>query len=112
MNNPSFLPLGVRIGYYEHREPFGIAQTDRRQHMWVVGASGTGKSSFIQGRIQDDSLTGRGVGIIDPHGDLAQEVMAAVPPERVNDVVLLDRTATEWRVAGRVPQRGRNPDRL
>jgi hypothetical protein len=72
--------------------------------MWVLGASGTGKTSFIQGCLQADIKAGRGVGVIDPHGDLAQAVLAAVPPERVNDVVLLDMMDMAWPVALNVLQ--------
>jgi hypothetical protein len=110
MDDPEFLPLGMREGYHFHPEPFGIGQTDRRSHMWVLGASGTGKTSFIQGRIQADIAAGRGVGLIDPHGDLAREVIAAVPPERVGDVVLLDMADTDWPVALNVLQGAPTPE--
>jgi len=59
MNDPSFLPLGTRIGWYERREPFGIRQVDWRSHMWVIGGSGTGKTRFIQQQIQEDIRAGR-----------------------------------------------------
>jgi hypothetical protein len=78
--------------------------------MWVIGGSGTGKTRFIQQQIQEDLRAGRGVGLIDPHGDLAQAVLAAVPPERVNEVVLLDMTDTEWPVALNVLQGAATPD--
>jgi len=110
MHDASFLPLGQRIGWYDQRAPFGIAQTDRRAHMWVLGASGMGKTSFIQHCIQEDIRAGRGVGVIDPHGDLAQAVLAAVPPERVNDVVLLDMRDTAWPVALNVLQGASEPE--
>jgi Type IV secretion-system coupling protein DNA-binding domain len=110
MNDPSFLPLGTRIGWYERREPFGIRQVDRRSHMWIIGGSGTGKTRFIQQQIQEDIRAGRGVGLIDPHGDLAQDIIAAVPPERVNDVVLMDLSDTEWPVALNVLQGAPTPD--
>jgi hypothetical protein len=110
MNDPSFLPLGLRHGWYDARPPFGITQGDRRSHMWVLGASGTGKSSFIQSCLQQDIKAGRGVGVIDPHGDLAAAVLAAVPPERVNDVVLLDMMDTAWPVALNVLQGASKPE--
>jgi len=90
--DPSFLLLGTRIGYFEHHDPFGIRQEDRRSHMWVIGGSGTGKTRFIQQQIQADIQAGRGVGLIDPHGDLSLDILSAVPPERVQDVVLIDMT--------------------
>jgi hypothetical protein len=78
--------------------------------MWVLGASGTGKTSFIQHCLQQDIHAGRGVGVIDPHGDLAAAVLAAVPPERVNDVVLLDMMDTDWPVALNVLQGASEPE--
>src|SRR5919197_542508 len=110
MDDPVFLPLGRRLGWYDTRATFGITQSDRRSHMWVLGASGTGKTSFIQGCLQEDIRAGRGVGVIDPHGDLAEAVLAAVPPERVNDVVLLDMMDTAWPVALNVLQGAADPD--
>ena len=108
--DPSFLPLGTRIGYFEHRDPFGIRQEDRRSHMWVIGGSSTGKTRFIQQQIQADIQAGRGVGLIDPHGDLSLDILSAVPPERVQDVVLIDMTDTEWPVALNVLHGAPTPD--
>jgi type IV secretion system coupling TraD/TrwB family protein len=110
MPDPSVLPVGWKLGWYDSRVPFGIQQVDRRSHMWVLGASGTGKSSFIQGYLQADIQAGRGVGVIDPHGDLAEAVLRAVPPERVNDVVLLDMTDSAWPVALNVLQGAAQPE--
>ena len=110
MNDPSFLPLGWRNAWYDQRAPFGIGQMDRRSHMWVLGASGTGKTSFIERCLQQDIQAGRGVGVIDPHGDLAAAVLAAVPPERINDVVLLDMMDTAWPVALNVLQGASEPE--
>ena len=78
--------------------------------MWVIGGSGTGKTRFIQQQIQEDIRAGRGVGLIDPHGDLAQDIIAAVPPKRVNDVVFIDLSDTEWPVALNVLQGAPTPD--
>src|SRR6266516_1328299 len=112
MNDPSFLPLGWRNAWYDQRAPFGIGQVDRRSHMWVLGASGTGKTSFIERCLQQDIQAGRGVGVIDPHGDLAAAVLAAVPPERIKDVVLLDMMDTAWPVALNVLQGASEPETI
>jgi hypothetical protein len=112
MPDPGLLPLGWRHGWYDSRARFGIAETDRRSHLWVLGASGTGKSSFIQRCLQEDIKAGRGVGVIDPHGDLAEAVLASVPPERVNDVVLLDMMDTAWPVALNVLQGAHDPEAI
>jgi hypothetical protein len=112
MNDPTFLPLGLRHGWYDQRPPFGIGQVDRRSHMWVLGASGTGKTAFIQHCLQQDIQAGRGVGVIDPHGDLAAAVLAAVPPERAKDVVLLDMMDRAWPVAFNVLQGASEPEAI
>jgi DNA helicase HerA-like ATPase len=58
--------------------------------MHVIGASGTGKSTLLLNLILQDIENGDGVGLLDPHGDLIDEVMARIPDNRIDDVVLLD----------------------
>jgi len=62
----------------------------RPRHTYVLGASGTGKSTLLASMIDQDIRAGRGVGVLDPHGDLVSDVLARIPEERVDDVVLLD----------------------
>lgn len=66
---------------------FGIKQVDRRRHVWTIGKTGTGKSTMIANMAIDDLKKGRGVAIIDPHGDLVETVLDYVPKSRINDVV-------------------------
>ena len=84
---------GVVLGENEHLgEEVQVRLSDRvrMQHLHVVGASGTGKSTLLARMILDDIEDGRGVGVIEPHGDLVDEVLARLPPERLEDVILLD----------------------
>ncbi|MDX1535582.1 MAG: type IV secretion system DNA-binding domain-containing protein [Candidatus Spechtbacterales bacterium] len=67
-----------------------ISKEDRRRHMYLIGQTGTGKSSLMKNMIEQDILNGEGLAIIDPHGDLAEAALKAVPPERKNDVVFFD----------------------
>ena len=62
----------------------------RRRHLYLVGRTGVGKSTLLLNMLAADIAAGRGVGLIDPHGDLAEQVLAAVPPHRTNDVVVFD----------------------
>ncbi|MBN1827272.1 MAG: ATP-binding protein [Candidatus Eisenbacteria bacterium] len=62
----------------------------RSRHMYVVGASGTGKSTLLLHLINQDLESGQGLGILDPHGDLIDEVLGRIPENRVKDVVILD----------------------
>lgn len=66
---------------------FGIKQTDRRSHMYMVGKTGTGKSTLLETLIVQDIAADRGVALLDPHGDLVERVLAQVPTRRVPDVV-------------------------
>lgn len=70
--------------------PFGIMPGDRRRHVYVIGKTGMGKSTLLENMIYDDILKGRGVGVIDPHGDLAETILASIPKSRTNDVILFD----------------------
>ncbi|HRN70385.1 MAG TPA: type IV secretion system DNA-binding domain-containing protein, partial [Candidatus Woesebacteria bacterium] len=69
---------------------FGIKSKDRRKHMYIIGKTGSGKSTLIANMAIDDIRRGRGVGIIDPHGDLAETILEYVPKRRINDVVYLE----------------------
>ncbi len=93
---PSELPeegvfLGEHLASGRVRRVYCL-EDDRRRHSYVVGQTGTGKSTLFLGMIQQDVEAGRGVGVIDPHGELIEEVLATIPKEREGDVVYLDPT--------------------
>lgn len=69
---------------------FGIKTKDRRKHIYIIGKTGSGKSTLISNMAIDDIRRGRGVGIIDPHGDLTESILDYIPKRRVNDVVYLE----------------------
>jgi len=66
---------------------FGIRDEDRRRHLWAIGKTGTGKSTLIANMAIDDFKKGRGVAIVDPHGDLSETLLDYVPASRINDVI-------------------------
>jgi GTPase SAR1 family protein len=72
-----------------------FAPSDRSQHCYVIGATGTGKSTLLRRMIEQDIAGGEGLALIDPHGDLYEQVLSAIPARRKNDVVLLDFTDNE-----------------
>lgn len=74
---------------------FGIKNPDRRKHMYIIGKTGAGKSTLIANMAIDDIRKGRGVGIIDPHGDLCETILEFIPKRRMNDVVYLEPFDTE-----------------
>ncbi|MCD4760347.1 type IV secretion system DNA-binding domain-containing protein, partial [bacterium] len=67
-----------------------IKQDDRRRHMYEIGQTGTGKSVFLESLAIQDINEGRGVCVLDPHGDLAEKILAHVPKERAEDVIYFD----------------------
>lgn len=69
---------------------FGIKTADRRKHVYIIGKTGAGKSTLIANMAIDDIRRGRGIGIIDPHGDLCEAVLDYIPKRRINDVVYLE----------------------
>ncbi len=69
---------------------FGISTPDRRKHVYIIGKTGTGKSTLISNMAIDDIRKGRGIGIIDPHGDLSNTILDYIPKRRINDVVYLE----------------------
>lgn len=76
--------------YHRRHVRFGIKQPDRLSHAVVLGKTGTGKSSLLELLARTDIEAGRGFALIDPHGDLALRVAAAVPPELRAQLVYLD----------------------
>jgi len=66
---------------------FGIKNVDRRRHIWTIGKTGTGKSTLIANMAIDDFKKGRGVAIIDPHGDLSDILLNYIPKSRINDTI-------------------------
>ncbi len=96
---PSNLPTeGLLLGlseYRGHKYEVRIKAQDRRRHMYVIGKSGSGKSVFQASMIKQDIEAGRGVCVIDPHGDLVDECLEYVPKERADDVIYFDPADTE-----------------
>lgn len=76
--------------YHNNFEVFGLKRADRRRHLYVVGKSGSGKSKLLELLIKEDLESGKGVGVLDPHGDLVDNVMEFVPKDRIKDVVYFD----------------------
>ena len=73
---------------YRRREvQFGIKQKDRLAHMYIIGKTGTGKSTLIEILARQDLEAGRGFALLDPHGDLVERLLEAVPPARQKDLI-------------------------
>ena len=86
--------IGHRHGWGDEI-PFGMEPGERRQHVYVIGQTGTGKSTLLRNLILQDIEAGRGVAVIDPHGDLAHEILDHIPSRRTDDVVYFDPSASD-----------------
>jgi DNA helicase HerA-like ATPase len=75
--------------------PVVFSREERERHLYIVGKSGSGKSTFLFNLAMGDIVGGEGVAVIDPHGDLALDILDAIPRSRINDVYYLDATDTE-----------------
>ncbi len=88
---PDNLPKqGLLIGESVFRgqtKPVYLTDDDRRRHLYVIGQTGTGKSTLLGNLIIEDIQSGKGVAIIDPHGDLVENALGFVPKERLDDVI-------------------------
>jgi hypothetical protein len=80
----------ARTEYKNKPATFGIKKHDRRKHVYVVGKTGTGKSTMIANMAINDMRNGEGLAVIDPHGDLCDTILDFIPSFRINDVAYLD----------------------
>ena len=92
MNETSQEPVTYfgRLRFRKWKTVFGIRKADRFFHMYLVGKTGTGKSTALETMIRQDLARGEGFCLIDPHGDLVERIAAAVPERRRPDVLFLD----------------------
>jgi excisionase family DNA binding protein len=81
-----------------------LSNDQRSRHLHVIGASGSGKSTLLLGLIKQDLENGEGCCVIDPHGDLIDDVLAQVPESRINDVVLFDPSDAEFPIGFNILQ--------
>ncbi|MDO8472011.1 MAG: type IV secretion system DNA-binding domain-containing protein, partial [bacterium] len=93
------LTLLGKTDFRNTEREFGIKLIDRMQHVYIIGKSGGGKSKLMLNMIRDDIMEGRGVIVVDPHGELADEVIAIVPPARLDDVIVFDPADREFPIA-------------
>lgn len=95
---PADLPKeGTLLGYSTHRgerHEIRMSKQDRLRHFYVIGQTGTGKTSILKNMIIEEIKAGHGVCFIDPHGSDVQDILGNIPPERLDDVIYIDPTYT------------------
>ncbi|MEO5949843.1 MAG: type IV secretion system DNA-binding domain-containing protein [Candidatus Saccharimonadales bacterium] len=87
------LDLDVIIGvnkYHGNETLIGLMIPERERHMYVVGGTGSGKTTLLKYQIIQDIRNGKGVAVIDPHGDFAEELLEYIPKEREKDLIYLN----------------------
>ncbi len=77
----------ARTNFRGRRRLVGIRQADRRHHMYIIGKTGTGKSTLLETLILQDIEAGRGVALLDPHGDLVERIVLRVPVRRRSELI-------------------------
>ncbi len=86
MTDPTYIIIGERPGWGDPQR-FGISAIDQRQHIYIIGKTGSGKTTLLRNLILQHIAAGHGVGLIDPHGDLAEELLHHIPPHRADHLV-------------------------
>jgi predicted DNA-binding transcriptional regulator AlpA len=95
------------LGTNEHNgdeQQVGLTLQDRLRHSYLIGASGTGKSTLLLSMIAQDIASGAGFAVLDPHGDLIDEVLSRIPQHRANDVIVFDPADEEYPVGFNILQ--------
>jgi len=91
---PENIPTeGLLLGYADYRgikKDIKLKEADRRRHLYIIGKSGTGKSVTIANLAIQDIIEGKGVAIVDPHGDLVEAILEHIPKNRADDVVIFN----------------------
>src|SRR3989344_1949857 len=84
--------------YRDKNTLFGIKRKDRRQHVYLLGKSGTGKSVLMFNMVIQNIRNGEGVCVVDPHGELVESVLSAIPPHRMKDVIYFNPADTDYHI--------------
>lgn len=82
--------LSIILGQNKHQgqvTPFGLTEAERERHIFMIGGTGNGKTTMLQYGIVQDIRSGKGVAVIDPHGDMAQNLLRYIPEDRIKDVI-------------------------
>jgi type IV secretory pathway TraG/TraD family ATPase VirD4 len=86
-NEENQLTFFARTNFHDKRKVFGIREADRFAHMYILGKTGTGKSTLLETLVRQDIQTGNGLMLLDPHGDIVERLAATVPQHRTSDVI-------------------------
>ncbi len=85
--NKEKITLFAETNFRNKKVNFGIKTDDRRRHMYVIGKTGMGKTTMLENMVISDIRAGYGVGVVDPHGEFAENILNFIPEERMDDVI-------------------------
>ncbi len=94
MANHEITLLG-ETSFRNQRKRYGIKDHDRQRHLYMVGQTGMGKSTLVLNMLVQDIRRGKGVALIDPHGDLAEQLLNYIPKQRMTDVIYVNPSDTD-----------------
>ena len=95
----SNITLFAKTDFRGEDKTFGIKRADRRCHTYVIGKTGTGKTTLLLNMMLSDILSGEGLAVLDPHGDLAETILDYIPKHRINDVVYFNPSDIEYPIS-------------
>jgi len=98
-NNQESITALALTNFRNQRKRFGIKLDDRRRHVYLIGKTGMGKSTVLENMIIQDIQAGKGVAVVDPHGDLVEKVIEFIPNDRVNDVIYFNPADLDFPIA-------------
>jgi len=90
------LTVFAKTNFRHMTKEFGIKKGDRRLHMYLIGKTGTGKTTMLENMVVDDMKEGAGLAVVDPHGDFIEFILDRIPSHRINDVILFNPSDFEY----------------
>lgn len=97
--DPNEVTVFAMTTFRKRLRRFGIKLDDRRRHMYLIGKTGMGKSTLLENMIISDIVNGKGLAVVDPHGDLVEKVLKFVPDHRINDIVYFNPSDGQFPIA-------------
>jgi len=93
------ITIFAKTNFQNRQTRFGIKNDDRRRHMYIIGKTGMGKTNLLETMVVSDIRAGKGVGVVDPHGEFAERILDFVPENRLDDVIYFNPADIDWPIA-------------